>query len=710
MSFTGFSSDEEGSIVFDGKKFIVNNPKKVPENFGPGDKPVIGLPEDHSSHPNNRRKPPSQETPPATVRQPQPESTRPSQVVRLGEQILRRNEERAEQDAAAQSPEPSLSGFPQDIEWSPYLDASGLVTAVSAGNVKPDIGQDKVIGFCEALHTASPEGTALMLKVMTGAEPDDEEQSAVEELVKLVRSADFVEHFENEPWYTTRLGPTAEDLDSLTLTTEGTTHSITDDHERWYRVSEGELHPFIQHALTNTFSSEISSRWNEQWTKPEDLEGFLKARLAPLLIKDYIDSLPWDELTNFGMINMYHSLLETLWNEHWNPARALDPWVSSLDDEFTDADDLLSVVAAVPLVNEARLLEEFDYAGVEEARGDLLDQVQYAYEKFDIRPPEDLHEWSALQLANEFYSLLTGVFEPYAEDRSNTEYYQKAYDFVTDPDFVTIVGKAPSTTIDRLDGSQQESPLKLVFFVASFFIEPLDWYLTAQEMVSAAEDEDWWQVVLSGVTGIAPGAFGRLGKLSGKADEVVDVTQLGDRVDDAVTRGDTQIGIRNWQLDNPKPTNTVPNQLQDHSCVAACGVEIFERTTGVRTTEEQMLQYMGYDGSYDIPMRQGFEGLVRASDELAAKTNATFRGTHMDVEKIAEQIAEGNTVVAALGSHAVVVEGVDFQSGIVRLSDPWGKGPDTGKALSGTIPVGRFEELQRTGGAFQVIIGILGNR
>ena len=531
MAFTGFSSDEEGSIVFDGKKFIVNNPKKVPENFGPGDKPVIGLPEDHPGHPNNRKRPPRTipprlyAPPPATAQPPQRESTsemtRPSQTVRLGEQILRRNEERAEQDAAAQSPEPSLSGFPQDIEWSPYLDASGLVTAVSAGNVKPDIGQDGAQVFCEALYEASPEGVASTLRILHGTEPDDEEQSPVEELVKLVRSAGFVEHFENEPWYTTRLGPTAEDTDFLTQTPDGTTHSVTDADERWYRFSEGDLHPYIQHALTGTFSS----KWSEKWTKPEDLEGFLKGRLTPFLIKNYIDALPWDELTDLGMINMYHSLLETLWNEHWNTDSARDPWVSSLDDEFTDADDLLSVVAAVPLVNEARLLEEFDYAGVEEARGDLLDQVQYAYEKFDIRPPEDLHEWSALQLANELYSLLTGVFEPYAEDRSNTEYYQKAYDFVTDPDFVTIVGKAPSTTIDRLDGSQQESPLKLVFFVASFFIEPLDWYLTAQEMVSAAEDEDWWQVVLSGITGIAPGAFGRFVK-RGNADEVLSTVQL----------------------------------------------------------------------------------------------------------------------------------------------------------------------------------------
>ena len=41
MAFTGFSSDEEGSIVFDGEQFIINNPDNVPPDFDPGDRPVI---------------------------------------------------------------------------------------------------------------------------------------------------------------------------------------------------------------------------------------------------------------------------------------------------------------------------------------------------------------------------------------------------------------------------------------------------------------------------------------------------------------------------------------------------------------------------------------------------------------------------------------------------------------------------------------------
>ena len=55
MAFTGFSSDEEGSIVFDGEQFIINNPENVPVDFNPHGRPVIGLPVTHPNHPQNQQ-------------------------------------------------------------------------------------------------------------------------------------------------------------------------------------------------------------------------------------------------------------------------------------------------------------------------------------------------------------------------------------------------------------------------------------------------------------------------------------------------------------------------------------------------------------------------------------------------------------------------------------------------------------------------------
>lgn len=211
------------------------------------------------------------------------------------------------------------------------------------------------------------------------------------------------------------------------------------------------------------------------------------------------------------------------------PDGALDPWVSGLNEAYADADDLLWAVATLPLVNEARLIEEFGYASLEEAREGLSAQVQYAYEKFDIQAPEDLHEWSALELAKELYGLLKNVYEPFYAGESSAENFEKAYEFMADPEFSNRSVYHPSEAIARLDGSHPSSPMNLVFFVASFFIEPLDWGLTAGEMVSAAEDEDWWEVFLLGATAPLPGGLGRAAKGLRKVDDAVDLARRGYR-------------------------------------------------------------------------------------------------------------------------------------------------------------------------------------
>ena len=274
---------------------------------------------------------------------------------------------------------------------------------------------------------------------MHGVAPDEEDQSTAEELVNLFRRAGFVEHFENEPWYSTPLGTTpssyVDDPSSVTRTTEGTTQSVTDDDERWYRTPLPDLSHPVQQALASIFDD-----WNPELASREYLKNFLTERLAPFILEDVLSSIPWDELTTLGMIYYYHSLIETAHKEHWNLNTARDPWVTKLDVEAFLANELLSDAIATPLKNEARLLEEFGYASIDNAQDNLRAQVQYAYDKFDIRPPEDFHEWSVLQLANEYHSLLTNVYLPYRNWESDIEDYFKADDFVIDFSDVNLHG------------------------------------------------------------------------------------------------------------------------------------------------------------------------------------------------------------------------------------------------------------------------------
>ncbi len=116
MSFTGFSSDEEGSIIYDGKKFIVTNPRKVPANFNPGKKPVIGLPADHPSL--APRSPPPVQAPPgkdASDRRNHDDS---------GSEDSRDNRDRQEPPARQPVKEeyaPDIKEFPDDLAASGHV-------------------------------------------------------------------------------------------------------------------------------------------------------------------------------------------------------------------------------------------------------------------------------------------------------------------------------------------------------------------------------------------------------------------------------------------------------------------------------------------------------------------------------------------------------------------------------------------------------------
>ena len=385
-----------------------------------------------------------------------------------------------------------------------------------------------------------------------------------------------------------------------------------------------------------------------------------------------------------------------------------DEHYKALQAELDWATDLLALAKPIPLDDSTAYTEVFD-VGAEGERAHVQKQLTVIYNYLDVAPTDNYFaSRSTADLKYELYSLLIHDVIPL---RGSDQDPLAAQLFRS---YSKVAGVSPQDAVNRLQGTYREPDVLGFLFVVgltvgSMVFEPLDWALTTVDIINALSEGDIESAVGNFVLGVVPFASSRMDDAFRLLDDL-GAARRGGPLDNIAIRVDVPAGTRNWKLDKPSPTGKIPNQLKAESCVAACGVELFERTTGLRITEQQMLHYMGYDGSYGIPMGQGFDGLVRASDELAAQANAPFIGTHMDVYGIAEEIAEGNTVVAALGRHAVIVESVDLQSGIVTVSDPWGLGPGKGVAHLGELPVERFTELQRIGGGYQVIIGISGNR
>ncbi len=131
MPFRGISIDDEGSIIYDGEKFIVNNLSKVPDDFNPGNKPVVGLPKTHPSHPQNRKPSPAPKYVPPPVIYTAFDNKRAEEHQEPVQEASGSHEsEEEEKRRETGSNKPSLSGFPQDMEWQPDISALGLVNFV----------------------------------------------------------------------------------------------------------------------------------------------------------------------------------------------------------------------------------------------------------------------------------------------------------------------------------------------------------------------------------------------------------------------------------------------------------------------------------------------------------------------------------------------------------------------------------------------------
>jgi len=444
---------------------------------------------------------------------------------------------------------PDLLDTNPDTVGSREQQIAALNNGQASTDIAPDIGGERYANeydprsILEFLTHPGEERTPVIVKtmsVMTGSSLDDEEQDADLAWNRFLQTVGPYAPIDYGPWYTTRLGPPPssaptpfQNNDGNKTSPDGSRDSQPDGRndngteddeadERWYREPLPELNHPTRQALAHMFP-----QWNPDWTTREQLQLFLIERLSPFIVEEVLSAIPWGDFTELGMVYHYHSLIQSAHSENWSPRQSSNPWIRKLDTELFLAGELLSGVAAIPLENEARLLEEFGYPDAAYARYDLIIELQFAYGSLGIPPPDDLHEWSVLQLANEYRDVLANVFTPYYSKEMGAEAYSKSLEFVAG--YEDIAHSDPETMIARLEGRQQQTSLELVLFVASFFIEPVDWYLTGKEMVRAAEEEDWWGVFVNGVFLILPFVSGRVAKGLSNADQVREVSRVSRR-------------------------------------------------------------------------------------------------------------------------------------------------------------------------------------
>ena len=235
-------------------------PKPKPQDTQQGLPPYIYP----SVPPTQQPVPPPIPQPPSQLAQPSrpdrlnsgpPATTRP-QPIPVPPDLLDINPDTVgnrEHHIAALNSGQSTSGSAPDIEWSPEHEPSGIVPfAHAAAQGTRDSSEDKTTAICEALYAADPEVVARGLKLVTGFEPDDEEQDIVQELTRFLRTIAPHGLFEDEPWYTTKFG-SSESLE-VSLASEAP-----------------ELNRRMRYSLTEGDPGE----WDASLTEKEDLERVL---------------------------------------------------------------------------------------------------------------------------------------------------------------------------------------------------------------------------------------------------------------------------------------------------------------------------------------------------------------------------------------------------------------------------------------------------
>ena len=479
--------------------------------------------------------------PPPTVQRPQPEptseTTRPSQTVQLGEQILRRNEERARQDAAAQNREPSLSGFPQDIGWSPYQDATGLVTP---GSVKPDIGQDALLEACGYICEQNPEVMTAVMNIIEGFDPDDDEQTLRDRVENYLGIIGLNDAFGHGDWYTTRLGPAVKhtatrivdyyfdmvaasraESAARSATPEVLTPDATQALTEAGEFEQPEISILLNWGLTEAFSGE----WDPRWTTKEELQEFLvsdlkriihgfneTARIIPGFDETVIN---WADLTVEESLYFYRVEIALELAARVQHYGDLPPEYYEIKASLDRATELESLAGPIPLDDTEAYAAAFagnvHVPDAETERKHVQDQLALIYEHLQITTPDNYLEIrSTTELKYELYYRLNYDVHNFIGLGANEG---RLADFLDE--YRWVARDTPQGVIDRLQGTFRKPDVVGFLFIMglSIVFEPVDYVLTAVDVIQALSEGDIESAVGNVILGATPFVSSKLDDL-----------------------------------------------------------------------------------------------------------------------------------------------------------------------------------------------------
>ena len=549
MSFNGpaLSFDDEGSILFDGEKFIVNDPSKVPDNFNPGGRPVVGLPETHPGHPNNQAPTlgPFPTIPPGLHVPPSPTIGGPGYALPGG--AANPSTETSPRDqSTGQAPSPHSdvqvsTGVAQRVATP---DAGQAESEELVDNeIRPEISEAEIFDVCREYCQRYPEAMTALMNLIEGFDPDDDEQTLEGRVSNFLGLMGANDAFGHGDWYTTRLDPIVRNtatrivdyyFDKVEPSQEAQIaasvsdeETMSDEQQVTAEAPQREPKRLNYHSLEH--ARKYIDGWDEAWTTEGDVSDLIIKKLADtygIQVQEGFADLPIeDQLQEFLEFVYYH---RESYYSRTGPYESPYPWYILVED-YDDFLPLLKLLKPAPLHGPEALADAFGFISEEHAVDYLRHHLELVYMDMGYDLPED---WSThqdqIQLANMLYTVLEEIKLKRESDRDFDIEFGLDFKF---QDAYGLQGSDVNRDLARLAGTHKLPDYSQFLFILSVIAEPVDYVITGIEVLGDIFRGDGRSALIRALIGFVPGAWGRFYKRFRSADEIVDSFRYFDKVD-----------------------------------------------------------------------------------------------------------------------------------------------------------------------------------
>ena len=402
----------------------------------------------------------------------------------------------------------------------------------------PDISETEVFDVCGEFCQQNPQAMTAVMNLIEGFDPDDDEQTLEQRVSHHLRIMGLNDAFGHGDWYTTRLDPSVEHtatriVDYYFDRVEASRAAVaampvtqaepTVAQGQGYAGIGGSEQPEISVLLQWGLAEAFPGEWDPRWSTRQELQDFLvsdlkrniqgydeTARVVPGFDGTVIN---WADLDVEEMMALYRVEIALELAARAEHFEGFPPEYEEIKASLDRATELESLAGPIPLDDTEAYAAAFGIADAEVQRKHVQDQLAVIYKHLNIEMPENhLENRSTTELKYELYYRLnydvpqfTGLDENEKENRIGKflrEYHEEAQ-------------LRPEDVIDRLQGTfRQPDVLGFLFIMGlSIAFEPVDYALTAVDVIQALSEGDTESAIGNFILGVTPFVSSKLDDL-----------------------------------------------------------------------------------------------------------------------------------------------------------------------------------------------------